>query len=202
MLLASVLLEEISSNVGIGDSPVQALNPALARGPADPTKLGNDTFPLPREDIGPSRDHSQPYGRVQVRPLTMRQLKDGRTFFPNARSPNFRTGGVTSTGVFPQGPHRGAAPTLSTRFQSSRAPPGLPERSGPFSGQQVAISPDFLGERSHDSCVSCTTDPNSSHWIRFHRTNTNSLTPKYPTPETPSAALGPTDRFHAQRPND
>ena len=75
-------VEENFINVGIGDHPVQALN-ALARGHLDPTKLGKDGFPYHAEDTGRQEITHNPDHAFKFRALTLRQLKDARTFFHN-----------------------------------------------------------------------------------------------------------------------
>src|SRR5262249_13725955 len=75
-------VEENFINIGIGDHPVQALN-ASARGRLDPTRLGKDGFPYHAEDTGREEVTHNPDDVYKFRSLTLRQLKDARTFLHN-----------------------------------------------------------------------------------------------------------------------
>ena len=151
-------VEENFFNVGIGDHPVQALN-ALARGRLDPTKLGNDNFPYHAEDVGRQEITHNPDGAFKFRALTMRQLKDGRTFFHNGSFTKVRDAVEYFNAGVPQDPTAGAAPTLSTRFTNPRGP-GYPRGLG-LSGQQVDDLADFLENALYDAAF-VHHDPKSS----------------------------------------
>jgi cytochrome c peroxidase len=81
------LVEENFFNVGIGDHPVQALN-ALRRGRLELDSEGN---PLPHgEDTGRQEITQDPAHAYKFRSLTLRQLKDARTFFHNGSFTDIR----------------------------------------------------------------------------------------------------------------
>ena len=180
-------VEENFFNVGIGDHPVQALN-ALARGRLDPTKLGNDNFPYHAEDIGRQEITHNPDGAFKFRALTMRQLKDGRTFFHNGSFTKVRDAVEYFNGGVPQDPTAGAAPTLSTRFKNPRGP-GYPRGLG-LSGQQVDDLADFLENALYDAAF-VHHDPKSS--TDTFQPNEHDLT--YSKYHQDLAALGAKDGF-------
>jgi len=180
-------VEENFFNVGIGDHPVQALN-ALARGRLDPTKLGNDNFPYHAEDIGRQEITHNPDGAFKFRALTMRQLKDGRTFFHNGSFTKVRDAVEYFNAGVPQDPTAGAAPTLSTRFKNPRGP-GYPRGLG-LSGQQVDDLADFLENALYDAAF-VHHDPKSS--TDTFQPNEHDLT--YSKYHQDLAALGAKDGF-------
>jgi hypothetical protein len=180
-------VEENFFNVGIGDHPVQALN-ALARGRLDPTKLGNDNFPYHAEDIGRQEITHNPDGAFKFRALTMRQLKDGRTFFHNGSFAKVRDAVEYFNAGVPQDPTAGAAPTLSTRFTNPRGP-GYPRGLG-LSGQQVDDLADFLENALYDAAF-VHHDPKSS--TDTFQPNEHDLT--YSKYHQDLAALGAKDGF-------
>ena len=180
-------VEENFFNAGIGDHPVQALN-ALARGRLDPTKLGNDNFPYHAEDIGRQEITHNPDGAFKFRALTMRQLKDGRTFFHNGSFTKVRDAVEYFNGGVPQDPTAGAAPTLSTRFKNPRGP-GYPRGLG-LSGQQVDDLADFLENALYDAAF-VHHDPKSS--TDTFQPNEHDLT--YSKYHQDLAALGAKDGF-------
>ena len=180
-------VEENFFNVGIGDHPVQALN-ALARGRLDPTKLGNDNFPYHAEDIGRQEITHNPDGAFKFRALTMRQLKDGRTFFHNGSFTKVRDAVEYFNAGVPQDPTAGAAPTLSTRFTNPRGP-GYPRGLG-LSGQQVDDLADFLENALYDAAF-VHHDPKSS--TDTFQPNEHDLT--YSKYHQDLAALGAKDGF-------
>jgi Di-haem cytochrome c peroxidase len=180
-------VEENFFNVGIGDHPVQALN-ALARGRLDPTKLGNDNFPYHAEDIGRQEITHNPDGAFKFRALTMRQLKDGRTFFHNGSFTKVRDAVEYFNAGVPQDPTAGAAPTLSTRFTNPRGP-GYPRGLG-LSGQQVDDLADFLENALYDAAF-VHYDPKSS--TDTFQPNEHDLT--YSKYHQDLAALGAKDGF-------
>jgi hypothetical protein len=180
-------VEENFFNVGIGDHPVQALN-ALARGRLDPTKLGNDNFPYHAEDIGRQEITHNPDGAFKFRALTMRQLKDGRTFFHNGSFTKVRDAVEYFNAGVPQDPTAGAAPTLSTRFTNPRGS-GYPRGLG-LSGQQVDDLADFLENALYDAAF-VHHDPKSS--TDTFQPNEHDLT--YSKYHQDLAALGAKDGF-------
>jgi len=180
-------VEENFFNVGIGDHPVQALN-ALARGRLDPTKLDNDNFPYHAEDVGRQEITHNPDGAFKFRALTMRQLKDGRTFFHNGSFTKVRDAVEYFNAGVPQDPTAGAAPTLSTRFTNPRGP-GYPRGLG-LSGQQVDDLADFLENALYDAAF-VHHDPKSS--TDTFQPNEHDLT--YSKYHQDLAALGAKDGF-------
>jgi hypothetical protein len=100
-------VEENFINVGIGDHPVQALN-AAAR---------NHPTAYHAEDTGRAEITGTPNDVYKFRSLTLRQLKDARTFFHNGSFTKVRD--VFNAGV-PQDPTAGAAATLDARFTHPR----------------------------------------------------------------------------------
>ncbi len=152
------LVEENFFNIGIGDHPVQALN-ALARGHLDPAKLGTDGFPYHAEDVGRQEITHDPNDAFKFRALTMRQLKDGRTFFHNGSFTKVRDVVEYFNAGVPQDPTAGAATTLSTRFTNPRGPES-PRGLG-LSRQQVDDLTDFLVNALYDPALAHY-DPNSS----------------------------------------
>jgi cytochrome c peroxidase len=133
-------------NVGIGDHPVQALN-ALVRGRLEFDSQGN---PLPHgEDTGRQEITGQSTDAYKFRSLTLRQLKDARTFFHNGSFTSVRD--VVS--YFNQGQPQdrdfaGKADTLDPRFTHPRgkySPRGLG-----LSEQQVDAVADFLENGLYD----------------------------------------------------
>ena len=140
-------VEENFFNIGIGDHPVQALN-ALARGHLDLTNLGKDGFPYHAEDVGRQEITHNPDGAFKFRVLTLRQLKDARTFFHNGSFTKLRDVVEYFNAGVPQDPTAGAAPTLSTRFTNPRGP-GYPSGLG-LSRRQVHELTDFLENALYD----------------------------------------------------
>jgi cytochrome c peroxidase len=119
-------VEENFVNVGIGDHPLQALN-ALRRGHLEfdrdgaPLAHGEDTG---REEITHNPDHA-----YKFRSLSLRQLRDARTFFHNGALTSIRDVVSYFNDGVPQDPQfAGQATTLDPRFtnpRGSRAPRGL-----------------------------------------------------------------------------
>lgn len=151
-------VEENFLNVGIGDHPVQALN-ALARGHLDPNKLGRDGFPYHAEDNGRQEITQDPNAAFKFRVLSMRQLKDARTFFHSGSFTELRDVVEYFNEGVPQDPTAGAASTLSTRFTNPRGP-GLPNGLG-LSRRQVNDLTEFLENGLYDPAFA-TYDPRSS----------------------------------------
>jgi cytochrome c peroxidase len=120
------LVEENFFNLGIGDHPLQALN-AMRRGRLHFDRKGN---PLPhgedtgRQEITGNSDHA-----YKFRSLTLRQLKDARTFFHSGSFTSVRDVVSYFNRGVAQDPHfAGRANTLEPRFTNPRgrfAPRGL-----------------------------------------------------------------------------
>jgi hypothetical protein len=143
-------VEENFFNIGIGDHPVQALN-ALARGRLDPTNPGADGFPYHAEDTGRQEVTHNPDHAYKFRVLTLRQLKDGRTFFHNGSFTKMRSVVEYFNAGVPQDRTAGAAPTLSARFTNPRGP-GYPNGLG-LTDQQVDDLTDFLENALYDPAL-------------------------------------------------
>lgn len=112
------LVEENFINVGIGDHPVQALN-AAARSHATAYHA---------EDTGRAEITEDPKDVYKFRSLTLRQLKDARTFFHNGSFTKVRDVVSYFNAGVPQDPTAGAAATIDPRFTHPRgdnASPGL-----------------------------------------------------------------------------
>jgi hypothetical protein len=142
------LIEENFINVGIGDHPLQALN-ALAR------HRGTDTH---AEDTGRQEITHDADDAFKFRSVTLRQLKDARTFFHNGSFTNVRDVVSYFNEGLPQDPVAGAAPTLDARFTQPRgsdAPRGLG-----LSPEQVDEIADFLENGLYDPSL-VTYDPTS-----------------------------------------
>ena len=108
-------VEENFINVGIGDHPLQALG-RLARNDPNFHDEGRKEITFKDSDA------------FKFRVLTLRQLKDARTFFHNGSFTNIRDVVQYFNAGMPQDAVAGAAPTLSTRFTHPRGPgsqPGL-----------------------------------------------------------------------------
>jgi cytochrome c peroxidase len=151
-------VEENFFNVGIGDHPVQALN-ALARGHLNLQNLGSDGFPYHAEDVGRQEISHRKTQAFEFRSLTMRQLKDGRTFFHNGSFTKIRDVVEYFNEGVPQDPTAGAAPTLTPRFTNPRGA-GYPRGLG-LSASQVDDITDFLENALYDPAL-VSYDPNST----------------------------------------
>jgi hypothetical protein len=119
-------VEENFFNIGIGDHPVQALN-ALARGRLELDRKGN---PLPHgEDTGREEITQDPDHAYKFRSLTLRQLKDARTFFHNGSFTSVRdVVSYFNEGVAQDRQFAGQARSLEPRFTQSRGSPILAVR--------------------------------------------------------------------------
>jgi hypothetical protein len=133
-------VEENFFNVGIGDHPVQALN-ALRRGRLEFDREGN---PLPHgEDTGREEITQNPEHAYKFRSLTLRQLKDARTFFHNGSFTSIRdVVSYFNAGIAQDQQFAGQAPTLEPRFTNPRGQ-GAPRGLG-LSEAQVDAVADFL----------------------------------------------------------
>jgi cytochrome c peroxidase len=151
-------VEQNFFNVGIGDHPVQALN-ALARGRLRFDRKGN---PLPHgEDTGReeiTQNHDDAY---KFRSLTLRQLKDARTFFHNGSFTSVRdVVSYFNRGVAQDQQYAGQADSLEARFthpRGKKAPRGL----GLDEAQIDAIA-DFLENGLYDPGFAQAFQPNEA----------------------------------------
>src|SRR5262249_7873652 len=139
-------VEENFINVGIGDHPLQALG-RLARNDPNFHDEGR------KEITGRAED------AFKFRVVTLRQLKDARTFFHNGSFTKVRDVVEYFNAGVPQDPVAGVAPTLSTRFTHPRGP-GSPRGLG-LSKAQVDALTDFLENALYDPAF-VKHDPNSS----------------------------------------
>jgi cytochrome c peroxidase len=152
------LVDENFFNIGIGDHPVQALN-ALARGHIDFSKLGPDGYPYHAEDTGREEITHDSNDKFKFRAMTLRQLKDARTFFHNGSFTKLRDVVQYFNAGMPQDPTAGAADTLSKRFTHPRGN-GTPRGLG-LSDDQVDDLTDFLENALYDPAF-VRYDPKSS----------------------------------------
>ena len=180
-------VEENFINIGIGDHPVQALN-ASARGRLDPTRLGKDGFPYHAEDTGREEVTHNADDVYKFRSLTLRQLKDARTFFHNGSFTTVRDVVQYFNAGIPQDPTAGAAVTLSTRFTHPRGS-GLQSGLG-LSIDQVDDLTDFIENALYDPAF-VKHDPNSS--TRTLQLNERDITYSKYRPDL--ALLGARDGF-------
>jgi cytochrome c peroxidase len=150
-------IEQNFINVGIGDHPVQALN-AMARGHLDPNRLGRDGFPYHAEDTGRQEVTHDPNHAFKFRVLTLRQLKDARTFLHNGSFTSVRDVVEYFNTGMPQDPTAAAAPTLSQVFTNPRGA-GFPYGLG-LASRDVDDLTDFLENGLYDPAF-VTYDPNS-----------------------------------------
>jgi len=139
-------VEENFFNLGIGDHPVQALN-ALRRGRLEFDRKGN---PLPHgEDTGRQEITGNSDQAYKFRSLTLRQLKDARTFFHNGSFTNVRdVVSYFNDGVAQDQQFAGLARTLEPRFTNPRGK-GTPHGLG-LSDDQVDALADFLENGLYD----------------------------------------------------
>ena len=122
-------------NIGIGDHPLQALG-RLARNDPNFHDEGRKEITSKEEDA------------FKFRVLTLRQLKDARTFFHNGSFTKVRDVVQYFNAGVPQDAVSGAAPTLSRRFTNPRGP-GWPRGLG-LDRQQVDDLADFLENALYD----------------------------------------------------
>jgi cytochrome c peroxidase len=132
------LVEENFINVGIGDHPVQALN-AAAR---------NHATAYHAEDTGRAEITGNPNDVYKFRSLTLRQLKDARTFFHNGSFTRVRDVVSYFNAGVPQDPTAGAAATLDERFTHPR---GTGTQTGlGLTESQIGDLTDFLENGLYD----------------------------------------------------
>ena len=168
-------IEENFFNVGIGDHPLQALG-RLARNDPNFHDEGRKEITFRDEDA------------FKFRVVTLRQLKDARTFFHNGSFENIRDVVQYFNAGVPQDAVAGAASTLSARFthpRGSGSQPGLG-----LSSAQVDDLADFLENALYDPAF-VKHDPNSS--TRTFQPNERDLTYSKYRPDL--AALGAKDGF-------
>jgi cytochrome c peroxidase len=152
------LVEENFFNVGIGDHPVQALN-ALRRGRLE---LDREGKPLPHgEDTGREEITQNPDHAYKFRSLTLRQLKDARTFFHNGSFTDIRdVVSYFNDGIAQDQEFAGQAATLEPRFTRPRgedAPRGLGLRE-----DQIDAIADFLENGLYDPGFAKAFQPNDA----------------------------------------
>jgi hypothetical protein len=180
-------VEENFFNVGVGDHPVQSLN-ALARGHLDPNKLGKDGFPYHAEDVGRQEVTQNPNDAFKFRALTLRQLKDARTFFHNGSFTMVRDVVEYFNAGVPQDPTAGASPTLSDRFTHPRGP-GSSNGLG-LTTREVDDLTDFLENGLYDPAFARYDPKSSTDTLQL---NARDLTYSRYHPDL--AALGARDGF-------
>lgn len=139
-------VEENFFNLGIGDHPLQALN-ALQRGHL--TFDANGKPSAHGEDTGRQEITHDPADAYKFRSLTLRQLKDARTFFHNGSFTSVRDVVRYFNAGQPQDTQfAGTAATLDARFTHPRgehAPRGLGLRDS-----QVEALTDFIENGLYD----------------------------------------------------
>jgi len=168
-------VEENFINVGIGDHPLQALS-RLARN--DPNFHDEG-----RKEITGRADDA-----FKFRVVTLRQLKDARTFFHNGSFTKTRDVVEYFNAGIPQDAVAGAAPTLDKRFTNPRGP-GFPAGLG-LTSREVNDLTDFLENGLYDHAF-VKYDPNSTT-VSF-QPNERDLTYSKYRPDL--AALGAKDGF-------
>jgi cytochrome c peroxidase len=139
-------VEENFFNLGVGDHPLQALN-ALRRGHLEFDRKGN---PLPHgEDTGRAEITQNPDHAYKFRTVTLRQLKDARTFFHNGAFNSVKDVVTYFNQGLPQDQKfAGQAKTLEPRFTNPRgkhAPRGLG-----LDEDQIDALTDFLENGLYD----------------------------------------------------
>ncbi len=180
-------VEQNFHNVGIGDHPVQALN-ALARGRLDANKLGPNGFPYHAEDSGREEITHNPDDAFKFRTMTLRQLKDARTFFHNGSFTRVRDVVEYFNAGVAQDPTAAAVGTLSERFTHPRGKGSA--RGLGLTVEQVDDLTDFLENGLYDPAF-VTYDPKSS--TDTLQPNERDLTYSKYRPDL--AALGAKDGF-------
>jgi len=151
-------VEQNFFNLGIGDHPVQALN-ALRRGHLQFDRRGN---PLAHgEDTGRQEITHDPNHAYKFRSLTLRQLKDARTFFHNGSFTDVRdVVSYFNDGVPQDRQFAGQARTLEPRFTNPRGK-GTPRGLG-LSDDQVDAVADFLENGLYDPGFAQAFQPNEA----------------------------------------
>lgn len=152
------LVDQNFFNLGIGDHPLQALN-ALRRGHLQFDGQGK---PLPHgEDTGRQEITGDANDAYKFRSLTLRQLKDARTFFHNGSFSSVRdVVAYFNDGVPQDQTFAGRAGTLEPRFTHPRgkhAPPGLGLKDDQLDGLT-----DFLENGLYDPGFARAFQPNDA----------------------------------------
>jgi cytochrome c peroxidase len=150
-------VEENFFNLGIGDHPVQALN-AAARGHATAYHA---------EDTGREEVTHNPADLFKFRSLTLRQLKDGRTFFHSGSFTRVRDVVSYFNAGTPQDPTAGAAATLEPRFTYPRGN-GTARGLG-LTEAQISDLTDFIENGLYDPSFATTFQPTTDD-LAFSRT--------------------------------
>ena len=168
-------VEENFINVGIGDHPVQALN-RIARGDPNFHDTGRQEITFRTSDA------------FKFRSLTLRQMKEARTFFHNGSFTSVREVVKYFNAGVPQDPTAGAAATLDARFTHPR---GHGSRRGlGLTDAQIDSLTDFIENGLFDPAFS-KYDPKSS--TRLFQPDPTDLTYSIFRPDL--AALGAKDGF-------
>jgi cytochrome c peroxidase len=128
-------VEENFHNLGLNDHPVQALNRQARK---DPNFMDDGR----REITGLATD------AFKFRTVTMRQLKDAKTFMHSGEFTNVREVVEFFNAGAPTNAQAGASPTLSTRFTHPRGP-GYPRGLG-LNRHQVDDLTEFLENGLYD----------------------------------------------------
>jgi cytochrome c peroxidase len=159
-------VEQNFFNLGIGDHPLQALN-ALRRGHLQFDRSGK---PLPHgEDTGRQEITGNVNDAYKFRSLTLRQLKDARTFFHNGSLTSVRdVVSYFNDGVAQDQMFAGRASTLEPRFTNPRgkhAPRGLG-----LSQEQMDALADFLENGLYDPGFARAFQPNEADltYSKYH----------------------------------
>jgi cytochrome c peroxidase len=168
-------VEQNFFNVGIGDHPLQALG-RLARNDPNFHDEGRKEITFKDEDA------------FKFRVVTLRQLKDARTFFHNGSFRDIRDVVKYFNEGVPQDPVAGAALTLSDRFTHPRGK-GSPRGLG-LTSRQIDDLTDFLENALYDPAF-VKFDPNST--TDTLQPNERDLTYSKNRPDL--AALGAKDGF-------
>jgi hypothetical protein len=139
-------VEQNFFNIGIGDHPLQALN-ALRRGRLQFDAAGK---PLPHgEDTGRQEITHDPEHAYKFRSLTLRQLKDARTFFHNGSFSELKdVVRYFNAGVPQDKSFAGAAATLEPRFTRPRGTDRAPGLG--LDEAQIDALTDFLENGLYD----------------------------------------------------
>jgi hypothetical protein len=128
-------VEENFINVGIGDHRLQALG-RLVRNDPNFHDEGRKEITFRDDDA------------FKFRVLTLRQLKDARTFFHSGSFTKLRDVVQYFNAGVPQDPAAGAAPTLSSRFTHPRGPGSQPGLG--LTAEEVDDLTDFLENALYD----------------------------------------------------
>ena len=152
------LVEENFFNIGIGDHPVQALH-AVRRGRLE---FDSDGSVLPHgADTGRQEITQNPEHAYKFRSLTLRQLKDARTFFHNGSLSAIRdVVSYFNAGIAQDQEFAGQAETLEPRFTQPRgedAPRGLG-----LDEDQIDAVADFLENGLYDPGFAGAFQPNEA----------------------------------------